>query len=141
MATTATASSERAAGRAPRQTRRGDGLRRGDLGGQAGDRRVAEEVDDLQVGAGQRLPQLPVQAEQAERVPAQVEEVVVDPDRVEVQHLPPRGGNGGLDRAPRSHERLGCLLRAAGGGSAARSTLPFGLRGSALKLTNAEGTM
>ena len=80
-------------------------------------------------------------AASSERVPAEVEEVVVDPDRLEraAPRARPRrscassslrGATSGSARPPRR-------LRARG--SARRSTFPFGVSGSASSATNADG--
>ena len=77
-----------------------------------------------------------------QRVPAQVEEVVVDADPLHAQHLRPDLGQRRLQlgrAVPRSAAAR--TRRRSGAGSALRSSLPFGVSGSASSATNAAGTM
>ena len=86
-----------------------------------------------------RCPQPLDQPHRQQRMPAQVEEVILRPDPVQPEHLArtPR------TRSPRPHV-AGPRPAAAcspGAGSAARSTFPLAVSGSASSTTTAAGTM
>jgi hypothetical protein len=71
----------------------------------------------------------------------QLEEVVVDADALDAEHLGPDGSELPLDLVTRSDEGLGQLGTGVGAGRALRSTLPWLVRGRASRCTKAEGTM
>ena len=76
-----------------------------------------------------------------QRVAAQLEEVVVDADPLQAQHLGPDVGEhllAGVRGRRVGTAAAGCR---SGAGSAWRSTLPLGVSGSASSTTKAEGTM
>ena len=73
-------------------------------------------------------------------MPAELEEVVVDADPLDAQHL---GKQRAQDLLLRRARRPMRMRRAAssGAGSARRSSLPFGVSGSRSSTTIADGTM
>ncbi len=76
-----------------------------------------------------------------QRVPAELEEALLDPDPLDPEDLGEDAGQQLLDRVAR---RLVPGRRGRGAASASRarrSTLPFGVSGSASRKTNADGTM
>ena len=70
---------------------------------------------------------------------AEREEVVVDADPLEPQHLGKQRRTGSPPAACAAHAPLAGV--SSGAGSAARSSLPFGVSGSRSSTTNAAGTM
>ena len=77
-----------------------------------------------------------------ERVAAEVEEVIVNPDPLELEHIGPDAGERVLERVEgATYSADGSSGPGPGSGSALRSTLPLGERGKSSRVTNAEGTM
>ena len=107
---------------------------------QLGDRLVLKqlfggEAEARLIGSGDDL-------DAEDRVPAQLEEVVVDADPFEPQHFGPDLCQPLLGRSARGCKALFSSGRAwSGAGSARRSTLPLGVNGSASSTTKAAGTM
>lgn len=105
---------------------------------QRGDGRGVEDVPQRDRPA--LLVQSAGQLDGADRVAAEVEEVVVDADLGHPQHLRPHGGEGPLDRRPGATPPLGATGR-PGAGSAARSTLPLTVSGSSASTVTLAGIM
>ena len=85
-----------------------------------------------------------VQPDEQQRVAADVEEVVVEADAVEAAARPPNRGDAaarpGSSAARRTRARpVSLRVAGPGGGSALRSTLPFGVSGSASSSTTWAG--
>ena len=72
-------------------------------------------------------------------MPAELEEVVVDADAIEPQHLGEQPAQDLLLRACAARVRTVGVK--SGAGSARRSSLPLGVSGSRSSSTNADGTM
>ena len=70
---------------------------------------------------------------------AQLEEVVVDADALEPQHLGEQPAQDLLLRGARRTSHASASK--SGAGSARRSSLPLGVSGSRSSTTNADGTM
>ena len=70
---------------------------------------------------------------------AEREEVVVDADALQPQHLGKQPAQDLLLRGARRAARTAGVK--SGAGSARRSSLPFGVSGSRSSTTNADGTM
>ena len=79
------------------------------------------------------------QPDRQQRVPAQVEEVVVDADRVHAEHLGERRAQHLLLHRGRTTARHPPTY--SGAGSARRSSFPFAVNGSSSSSTTAAGTM
>nr|WP_308209926.1 hypothetical protein [Actinomadura madurae] len=113
-----------------------DGVGRHQPGRQRRDGRRLEDVRDGQRpaedGAG-----LGGDARRQERVPAEREEVVVDADALHPEQLGEDRAEGGLAGVAGARPETS----ASGAGSAARSSLPLTVRGSASSATSADGTM
>ena len=118
-----------------------DGIRCTCGAGLPGDRRVLEERLRAQLDPGAvRFRQYP---DAQERVAAELEEIVIDADDVESEHIGPeypRAPSPFRSRAPRPRPQRGALAGTSAG-SAARSILPFGNRGSACTNAYRRGTM
>ncbi|WP_075907317.1 hypothetical protein [Actinomadura sp. CNU-125] len=71
-------------------------------------------------------------------MPAEREEIVVDADPVEAEEF---GEDGAQRRLARASRGARSDTSASGAGSAARSSLPFTVRGSASSGTSADGAM
>ena len=106
--------------------------------GEGGDRLVLEDLPRREAQPGPVGPRHDLDAQ--DRVPAELEEVVVDGHPVEAQDLGPGPRQHLLGVRPRRLVRLAPEV-ASGAGSARRSTFPFGLSGSESSTTTAEGTM
>ncbi len=128
-----------------------DGRQLGELGRQAGllDRLgelghggVLEHLDERQLDL-EGLADAGRQLGHQQRVAAELEEVVVDADALDAQKIAPESRPASAGRACgaecRSSRSSGRL--ASGAGRARRSTLPVGVRGSASRIVNTEGTM
>ena len=103
MATVPVSAPPRRAARAPAE-RRIDGPGRADPDSRSASNAtvgVAEELRDRHLVAA--LPQLGVNAQQADRMPPQVEEVVVNTHALDAQHLTPQVRERRLDRRARGH--------------------------------------
>ena len=79
------------------------------------------------------------QPRRQQRMTAQLEEVVVDPDPLDAQHLGKQRAQHLLLRRARHHASPDRV--SSGAGSARRSSLPFGVSGRRSRTTSADGTM
>ena len=86
-----------------------------------------------------RLARPAHQLDRPDAVAAQLEEVVVDADPRDAEHVGEQRAQQLLLRRARRAPHRG--RRQSGAGSARRSSLPFGVSGSASSATNADGTM
>ena len=89
----------------------------------------------------ERLPDADDHLGGEQRVPAQREEVVVRADPLDPQHLGPDRRPAAPRPACAAPPGAGVGAAGSGAGRARRSTLPFGVSGSAASATNADGTM
>ena len=114
------------------------GACRGDTLRQRGDGRRLEQAADRDLDVERRADAADQPGGQ-QRVAAELEEVVVDADLGNAQHL---GEQRAQHRFLRRARRRGAPRSPyPGAGSARRSSLPFGVSGSRSSSTNADGTM
>ena len=107
-----------------------------------------------QPGRGRRLEQRPHrhlrpqhrpdpadQPDRQQRVPAQGEEVILGPDRLQRRARPRTPGTAAPPRTSAGPRPAAAPAAKSGAGSAARSSFPFGVSGSSSSTTTAAGTM